>query len=174
VVRSLSTAFPLPATLDALQVVERVEGGPTTDFGVPGSPAPSDERPLAPGELARQRAILQAAWSTFDAAAAAASSAVLRTGPRGGGRDLPKVMAHVREAEEAYLVKLGSRRPAGADPAQQMTRIRSAALDTLSEVADGRPVTEPSGVRSRWLPRFFIRRSAWHALDHAWEIEDRA
>jgi hypothetical protein len=26
----------------------------------------------------------------------------------------------------------------------------------------------------RWPARYAIRRSAWHALDHAWEIEDRA
>lgn len=25
-----------------------------------------------------------------------------------------------------------------------------------------------------WPPRYFVRRSAWHVLDHAWEIEDRA
>jgi hypothetical protein len=25
----------------------------------------------------------------------------------------------------------------------------------------------------RWPALFAIRRSAWHALDHAWEIEDR-
>jgi len=25
----------------------------------------------------------------------------------------------------------------------------------------------------RWAPRFFLRRLAWHAVDHAWEIEDR-
>jgi hypothetical protein len=24
-----------------------------------------------------------------------------------------------------------------------------------------------------WTPRFAVRRSAWHALDHAWELEDR-
>jgi hypothetical protein len=24
-----------------------------------------------------------------------------------------------------------------------------------------------------WTPRYFVRRTAWHALDHAWEIEDR-
>ena len=24
-----------------------------------------------------------------------------------------------------------------------------------------------------WKPRYFVRRAAWHALDHAWEIEDR-
>jgi hypothetical protein len=24
-----------------------------------------------------------------------------------------------------------------------------------------------------WTPRFAIHRSAWHAIDHAWELEDR-
>ena len=26
----------------------------------------------------------------------------------------------------------------------------------------------------RWSARYFVRRAAWHALDHVWEIEDRA
>jgi hypothetical protein len=34
------------------------------------------------------------------------------------------------------------------------------------------PDTGPRGGR-RWPAAFAIRRSAWHALDHAWEIEDR-
>jgi len=25
----------------------------------------------------------------------------------------------------------------------------------------------------RWTPQYFVRREAWHALDHTWEIEDR-
>ena len=25
----------------------------------------------------------------------------------------------------------------------------------------------------RWSPRYFVRREAWHVLDHIWEIEDR-
>jgi hypothetical protein len=24
-----------------------------------------------------------------------------------------------------------------------------------------------------WTPRYFVRRSAWHTVDHLWEIEDR-
>jgi hypothetical protein len=24
-----------------------------------------------------------------------------------------------------------------------------------------------------WPARYFVRRVAWHVLDHAWEIEDR-
>ncbi len=25
-----------------------------------------------------------------------------------------------------------------------------------------------------WPARYFIRRSAWHVLDHAWEMEDKS
>jgi len=24
-----------------------------------------------------------------------------------------------------------------------------------------------------WTPRYFVRRVAWHTVDHLWEIEDR-
>ena len=174
VVSALPTGWAPPSGRAQLHVAERVTGGPTTDFGAPGSPAPSDERPFAPGELARELAILRSAWSTFDAAASNAAGVDLRTGPRGGGRNVAKMVAHVLEAEEAYLVKLGSRRPGENDQAQQMTRIRSRALDALAAVAEGLPIAEPSQVRSRWSPRYFVRRSAWHALDHAWEIQDRS
>ena len=26
---------------------------------------------------------------------------------------------------------------------------------------------------SIWTPRYYVRRSTWHTLDHTWEIEDR-
>ena len=34
------------------------------------------------------------------------------------------------------------------------------------------PAVGPRGGR-RWSARYFVRRAAWHVLDHAWEIEDR-
>ena len=34
------------------------------------------------------------------------------------------------------------------------------------------PDVGPRGGK-RWPAPYAIRRSAWHALDHAWEIEDR-
>ena len=166
--------FPQPAAPDALHVMERVDGGPTTDFGAPGTPTSEDARPLAGGDLERQLALLAAAWSTFDGAVAAGSGVTLRTGPRGGGRDLERMVAHVREAEAAYLAKLGSRRPREPDAAAQMALIRSTALKTLEARAGGRAPTEPSRTRDPWSPRYFVRRSAWHALDHAWEIQDRS
>ena len=38
----------------------------------------------------------------------------------------------------------------------------------LERASDGTP---PDG--GKWPPRYAARRIAWHALDHAWEIEDR-
>jgi hypothetical protein len=45
---------------------------------------------------------------------------------------------------------------------------------TFAARADDGPVPEPNLVRVLWPPRYFMRRAAWHILDHAWEIEDRA
>jgi hypothetical protein len=39
-------------------------------------------------------------------------------------------------------------------------------------VAEGLPAAGPRGGKI-WSVRYFVRRTAWHALDHAWEIEDR-
>ena len=33
---------------------------------------------------------------------------------------------------------------------------------------------EAAGEETKWPPRYAARRIAWHALDHAWEIEDRS
>ena len=116
-----------------------------------------------------------AAWKAFDAAAQRAQGRELRLGPRGGGRSLEKMVNHVLEAEEAYLTQLGSRRPrppAHGMPAR-MKQVREAAVEALAARARGEQPPNPSAVRKPWGPRYFVRRSAWHALDHAWELEDR-
>jgi hypothetical protein len=163
------------ATVSDYEVVERVAGGSGTDFGVPSAMLPGEDASLAGAQLRRQRGILEAAWAAFDAAAARAAGKELRTGPRGGGRTLEKMTNHVLDAEEAYLGQLGRRRPKplAAGPAARMRQVREAAAATLEALSRGDEPADPSGVRRRWTPRYFVRRSAWHALDHAWELEDR-
>ena len=175
---AIATAAPFlaptdPATLD---IVERLKGGSGTDFGAPSSAPTGDAEPVAEVELERLRAMLAACWATFDRAAASATGVELRRGPRGGGRDLAKIVAHVREAEEAYLVQLGSRPPKAGpvDVAAGIERHRGPILDALSARARGGAIAEASRARTPWPPRYFVRRAAWHLLDHAWELEDRS
>lgn len=47
-------------------------------------------------------------------------------------------------------------------------------LTRLSWRARGEPPAPSRRTSPPWTPRYAVRRSAWHALDHAWEIEDRA
>ena len=168
----------LPAAADPsdLEVVGRLKGNAGTEFGVPSLPAPGDEEALAMPEAERLAAILEACWSAFDAAAKAAAGVELRKGPRGGGRDLPKIVLHVDEADGAYLRELGGRlaRDGAADAGKESARLRKAMLEAF--VARVRGESPPPGRRTRpyWPPRYFIRRAAWHLLDHAWEIEDRS
>ncbi len=167
--------FPLPTGLADFQVVERLPGDANTDFGVAAKVLRGDARPVGEAELARYQAMLRAFWQTFDAAAAEAVGKTLRTGPRGGGRDLVKMIRHVNEADLAYLAPLGCkfRPPEAASPAEQAAEVRAQALRALAASAHGEyPAFGPRG-GARWTARYYVRRVAWHLLDHAWEIEER-
>ena len=176
VAKRAKVAFRPPATTRGLDVVERITGDGGTAFGVPGKPAASEDEPVSTADLRRLLALLQASWAIFDAAAKEAVGVELTKGPRGGGRELPKIIEHVREAEVAYLGQLGSRAPAAADEtdARPMALLRRAFSEALNAVATGQPVKNPRNTRKPWTPRYAVRRAAWHALDHAWEIEDRS
>jgi hypothetical protein len=136
----------------------------------------SDSTSLGTPELTRLAGILEASWAAFDAAAKASSSAVLRKGPRGGGRELDAIVSHVLEADRAYLAGLGGKHPRSGEARvkSEMAGLRRTFLDTLSSRARGEPPAPSRRTSPPWTPRYAVRRSAWHALDHAWEIEDRA
>jgi hypothetical protein len=60
-----------------------------------------------------------------------------------------------------------------ADPGASLEPVREAVVEPLDHaVREGVPATGPKGGKM-WTARYFLRRDAWHALDHAWEIEDR-
>ena len=141
-----------------LEVVGAVQGNATTDFGAPGIRAEWDDEPLGPEEAARQTELLRGAWRALDRAAQAAPE-VLPKGPRGGGRDRDGIVRHTCEAERSYARRIGARVPPRTPwPAQ-----REAVVDAL---LGGEASTT-------WSRRYFLRRTAWHVLDHAWELEDK-
>jgi hypothetical protein len=122
--------------------------------------------------------ILTASWTAFDRAAIKAAGHELQKGPRGGGRDLRKIVDHVLEAEMAYAKQIGVPTPEaearGVARSERMETVRAVALAAMEDRARGIPPAEnPRRTSPYWSVRYFVRRSAWHALDHAWEIEDR-
>jgi hypothetical protein len=171
--RSTRLDFHPPEDILSLKVVERLEGDTTTDFGAPGKAVSSDGEQLGSEELDRLELILKAGWKAFDEAADAAAGRELRKGPRGGGRELEGIVRHVAEADLAYLSALGWKVKGVTTDAAGLGRIRQEILDGLESSARGElPRQGPRG-GERWSARYFVRRSSWHTLDHAWEIEDR-
>lgn len=126
-------------------------------------------------ELHRLTSILKACWRGFEKAIEAAQGKDLRFGPRGGGRDLERIVNHVLEGNSAYLSRLGweFKRGEKIETFRSLEQTRITVLKALRFTADQEePTVGPRG-GARWMPRYFVRRVAWHLLDHAWEIEDR-
>ena len=171
--RGTRLGFKAPSGPSKLDVAERLKGDATTDFGAPSIAPKADTRPIDDAEVRRLGSILKACWRTFDRDVEAARGKTLAKGPRGGGRDLSKIVDHVTDADGGYVRMLGWKVEPGPR-GTQIDRTRAAVLDALATTAvEGPPPPGPRGGK-RWLPRYFVRRVAWHVLDHAWEIEDRS
>jgi hypothetical protein len=149
------------------EVVERLPGNATTEFGAPGAIAKGESKRLTKKEAGRLSALVAASWTVFDRVVEKAPAS-LRKGPRGGGRDRDKIVEHVLGAEVAYAGKLGLRlhQPDGGD-AGAVREHRNAIVAGLRAGTKGVP-------ERGWPARYAARRMAWHVLDHAWEIEDRS
>jgi hypothetical protein len=153
----------------SLEVVERVAGNATTEFGAPAIVLDADREPLTKARADRLTDLLEASWAVLDRIAAT-SPEELRKGPRGGGRDRDKMLDHVIGAEAAYARQIGVRHKQPAfDDAEAIAAMREGIASVLRKRSDGAPL-RPNG----WPARYAVRRMAWHVLDHAWEMQDRA
>ncbi len=151
------------------RVVERLAGSASTEFGVPAEVARRDTTLMAAAEGKRLASLLQAAWAVYDRILAG-TPAELRKGPRGGGRDRDKMADHVREAEGAYVRKLGLRlAPPDRHDRRALAEFRAAIAESVQRPSNGAALVEKG-----WPQRYAARRIAWHALDHAWEMQDRS
>jgi hypothetical protein len=149
---------------DDFEIVERVPGNATTDFGAPGEIADFDRQPVAAAERRRQAKLIEATWAVFDRIVAVTPDE-LRKGPRGGGRNRDKMVDHVLGAETSYVRKIGVKHPVPArDDAAAITALRA---DVVAAVVAG-PTDD------KWPVRYLARRLAWHVLDHAWEMQDKS
>ncbi|HEX5589083.1 MAG TPA: hypothetical protein VFX65_02180 [Candidatus Limnocylindrales bacterium] len=157
-----------PADDLELEVYETATGGTGTEFGVPSRVTDADRRPTTAADAERLAALVEATWTRL-AAIAQDSPEILRKGPRGGGRDRTKMLGHVVEADSAYAREIGlASKPPAPDDARAVADLRASMLDVLRTPSDGSPIAG-----RKWTARYAAHRIAWHALDHAWEMEDR-
>jgi hypothetical protein len=167
--------FVPPDDPAAFAVIERLAGTSTTDFGAPDVAPARDAGPFDEAARERCETILGAIWRAFDEAVQAAEGKELRKGPRGGGRERDGIVRHVLGADAAYLRRVGQKfsQDDGAPLDEELSRTREAIRAALAAGARGEiPHQGPRG-GALWTPRYFVRRVAWHTVDHLWEIEDR-
>jgi hypothetical protein len=155
VLQSAGLGFIAPKSLVNLKVVETLKRTTTTDFGAPDQPTASDARGVSEEDLWRYEVLLKACWGTFDSARQAAEGKILRKGPRGAGRDLKKIVAHVQEGDEAYLSRLGWKltRPEGDRPGAGLEYARHAILQGLGAAVRGELAAKGPRGGKRWTPR---------------------
>jgi hypothetical protein len=163
----MATAF---ARSREVEVVERVPGSSSTDFwGIAHVPSQIERDVLSAADLDRRLDLLQACWAYFDDVAARVS-AELRPGARGGGRSREQIVRHVYANEpEQFSRKIEVRTPLDVVLTPEgLARHRQEYLDAIRAYnAEGKPART-------WPIQFLVRRTAHHAMDHAWEMEDRS
>ena len=154
-----------------LQIVEEKVGTGSTDFwGISFSPSAVEHGPMAEADLRRGLTLLRACWRYFDGVAARVSPK-MRAGPRGGGRDRDRIISHaIRVESEDFARRVGLRLPEGAAlESEGLRQYRDDYLEAIRAYNAG----EVAGHMLTWTLPFLIRHSAYHTLDHAWEMEDK-
>jgi len=175
ILHAAQLAFAPPTDVAQFTVVERLPGTATTDYGVPDHAPAADHAPFDAAALTRAQEYLTAYWQAFDRTIAAATGQSLRKGPRGGGRELEGIISHVVDAEKGYLARLGWKgtKFTTTDLTAARQEMPAAIFAGLTAAVAGElPKQGPRG-GVIWLPHYYVRRAAWHLLDHIWEIEER-
>lgn len=167
-VEAAGLELDVPADAE-VEIVDQADGGSGTEFGVPSAITDADHRPIDVAAAARLAKLVAGAWTVFDRVVASAPEE-LRKGPRGGGRDRTKMVGHVVGADWYYAREIGVRHTE-PDPEDRaaIEALRADVLAVLRQPSAGTPLAG-----RRWTARYAARRIAWHAIDHAWEIEDRS
>lgn len=152
-----------------IDVVERYPGTGSTDFwGISFAFSSFDQQAMSVTELERELTLLQACWTFFDDVRSRVS-AELRKGPRGGGRDRDRIVLHVCSNEQDWAkgVGLDINDDEWITDVEGLKAFRHAYCNAIRDFhAQGK-------MARKWPLRYLIRHTAFHNLDHAWEMEDK-
>jgi hypothetical protein len=151
-----------------VEVVEQYPGTGSTDFWGVSFAFSSIDRQAMPGDaLERELTLMRACWAFFDDVRARVSAEMQR-GPRGGGRDRDHIVRHTFAAELDWAKKLDVRTPLEAMLTDDgLSAHRDVYCNAIRELHS------QSKMARTWPLRYLIRHTAYHTLDHAWEMEDK-
>jgi hypothetical protein len=157
------------AAITDVNVVEQYGGIGSTDFwGISFAFSSIDMRDISSQELKRELSLMQACWAFFDDVRSRVSNE-LRKGPRGGGRDRDQIVRHIVANEAQWAGKVGLPAPDGAALTDNdgLKEFRGAYCAAI------RAYHSEGKMARNWPLRYLIRHTAFHTMDHAWEMQDR-
>ncbi|MCB8944760.1 MAG: hypothetical protein H6658_13505 [Ardenticatenaceae bacterium] len=158
-------------TIQEFDVVEQYPGTGSTDFwGISFAFSSIDKQDMSGDELERELVLMQACWAFFDNVRQRVS-AEMQKGPRGGGRDRDHIVRHTFAAEQDWARGVGVLTPDGAMLTDEGLQAHRNAY--CQAIRDYHSQGEWAGNRAKWPLRFLIRHTAFHTMDHAWEMEDK-
>jgi len=156
------------ADISTVDIVEEYQGTGSTDFwGISFAFSSIDREAMLPEALERELTLLQACWAFFDDVRSRVS-AEMQKGPRGGGRDRDNIVRHTVATELGFAEQLGVFTPYDTMLTDEGVQAhRDAYCNAIRTL-------HAQGKMARNTPlRYFIRHTAFHTLDHAWEMEDK-
>ena len=156
------------AAIPAVDVVEHYPGTGSTDFwGISFAFSSIDQQAMSGTALERELTLMRACWAFFDDVRSHVS-AEMQPGPRGGGRDRDRIVRHIFANEQDWVKKLGVLTPDKAMLTKKgMNAHREAYCNAIQAFHS------QSKMARNWPLRYLIRHTAYHTLDHAWEMEDK-
>jgi hypothetical protein len=152
-------------------VVEQYPGTGSTDFwGISFAFSSIDQKGMSGDELERELRLMRACWAFFDEVRSRVS-AEMQKGPRGGGRDRDHIVRHTFAAEQDWARMIGVLTPEGAMLTDKGLKVHREAY--CQAIRDYHSQGKSAGKMAKWPLRYLIRHTAFHTLDHAWEMEDK-
>ena len=159
------------ATIPVVDVVEYNPGTGSTDFwGISFAFSSIDQQAMSTKALGRELTLMRACWAFFDDVCSRVSAKMLQ-GPRGGGRDRDQIVRHIFANEQDWVKKIGVITP---DEAMLTDKGLKAHRDAYCHaIRDYHLQGKLAGKMAKWPLRYLIRHTAFHTMDHAWEMEDK-
>jgi len=152
-----------------VDLIEQYPGTGSTDFwGISFAFSSIDQQAMSSEALERELTLMQACWTFFDEVRGRVS-AEMQKGPRGGGRDRDQIVRHTFNVEKDWAKGIGVLTPDDAMLTEQGLKAHRDAY--CQAIRDYHSQSKLAG--SKWPLRYLIRHTAYHTLDHAWEMEDK-